>query len=292
VATAEAAIDATASTLPYYSTTWPELNFRDPQDGIEGTYPNTSPYPNNTAAAENDFAIRATGTLIVTEAGEYDLGFQGDDGGYIVITGAPGSTGLANPFWSSIVETRHPGIAAITEDVAGSGINNRIVVDVGTGNSRTVGRVNLTPGTYVIRTLVYETVGGAFWEVFGGKTNTVPIFTAPLLSTAGAASVTIPTGLPLIAQTVQPVSGDFGITNFARTGNPTTSVTFDYNSAVAGTYGVQVSTDLVNWTTITGTVAAGPIAGTSTASVDFTGKTINGQPIIGQPKLFIRVVRN
>ncbi|MDB6078116.1 MAG: hypothetical protein JWO82_1863 [Akkermansiaceae bacterium] len=287
VADAEASISATEALDPVPNgtiTTWNNLNFTDPQATNEGSFSPSNPFPMNTSSPDNNYAMRATGQLVVTVAGEYQLGYQGDDGCYMIING-PG-----NPFFKSIVSTNHPNDAKLREEEVGvTGRNNMMVTEVSSPNCRTVGAVDLQVGTYTIKTLMFQGTGNSFWEVFGAQTTAAPAFNLPLLSTDGPATVAVPSGLALVAQ-VSPVATPFNITGFTTTGSPASGVSFTFSSANAGTYAVQVSNDLVNWSTVTATITDNG-NGTSGVTANFAGQTVGGQPIAGQPKLFVRVVR-
>ena len=253
------------------------LNFTDPQAGNNGSWTPSNNFPLNTNFDDNDYAMLATGNLVITSAGEYDLGFQGDDGGYMTITG-PG-----NPAWSSIVATNHPAEAALVEDVTGSGIKNRLSVEVGTGNSRTLGRITLGVGTYAVKTLVYEGGGGSWWEVIGAKSPVGVGFNYPLLAKGPGSTVADADGLQLAAQLA---GSSIRVTNFVTTGTPISSATLTWTSAAGKTYTTQFSSDLRTWTNLNTNVASG---GASTTSViPFTGNAA----LTGKARLFFRAVEN
>jgi len=67
----------------------PTINFRDPEGGggEEDLYDNDSPFPNNTDADDNDFVIRATGTITFPSSGIWGVGAIHDDGISIKIDG-------------------------------------------------------------------------------------------------------------------------------------------------------------------------------------------------------------
>lgn len=230
IAGAEAAIDATladAGAPAAKNSVYDDLNFIDPEDGNVGGFGNSRPWPLNTGGGDDNFGVRATGTLNITEAGEYLLGFQGDDGGYMSINGA------GNPFFTSIFETNHPNDAVILEETPGSGITNLIRVQVGTGNSRTIVRTTLAVGTYQLKTLVYEGGGGSWWEVIGTKAagDLVPF---SLLAKGSGSSKPDPDGLQLTAQP-QP---ELQVTNFTYD-RDTTEYFFTFDSVFGATYQMQ-----------------------------------------------------
>lgn len=232
----EAAIDATLAnpSAPAAKTSvWNSINFNDPQSGGPGSIAGDVPWPLNTSADDNYFAMRATANLTITTEGDYYLGFQGDDGGNLSIRGS-GST--PNPSFDAIVETATTA-AVIDEDGLGGALN-RLNTDVPTGNSRTVGRIHLVPGTYQLRALMFEIGGGAFWEVFGGDAYAPPFLpTYPLLARGGAPAVVQPAGLRLVdpeAGTAPPLV----LTNFSF--NPATGA---FSLTVASTPGSNYALD-------------------------------------------------
>ncbi len=270
-------------------TTWNAINFRDPEDGPEGSFSPTNPWPLNTPAPDNDYAMRAHATLVVDEAADYFLGFQGDDGGYMTINGI---NGTATPEWDEIVQTLHPAIAVIDEAEAGSGVLNRIRVETGTGNSRTIGRIFLEPGEYEIRTLVWEGGGGSWWEIIGAKGLLDPrFFNFQLLETGEEeGTIIVPTGLTIVEQPIAPppVDGDFRVSSFTITGgDPVSSAVLAFPSQPGQTFTIQASTDLVTWSDIGLNVPAAAEGGTTTFEADLVGTAFEGEE-----KVFFRVVIN
>jgi hypothetical protein len=261
-------------------TTWPQIDFHDPQDGPQGGFTPTSPWPLDTGNPDNDYAVRATGNIVITQAGYYHLGFQGDDGGYMYLYGAGGN---ADPVIESIVHTNHIQQAVIGV-APGSSVNNAIRVEVGTGNSRTIVRTYLETGEYQIRTLFWEGGGGSWWEVVGG--SAAPGYNYPLLSTTSG-SATLNSGLTLVAQTgLDPNDPNFAINGIALTGNPVSSVSFNIVTQAGGSYTVQGSTDLLEWITLDTDVEA------TDDSTPFSVNLADFPQLNGQPKVFFRAVFN
>ncbi len=161
IAEAEADLAATGQTVSNV----PKVQYADPQaaGGTKGCY---LPFPNDTEADDDDFAMRATAQLVIPVAGTYHFGFQGDDGGYLQIEGQT---------WDSIVSTT--GAAGVIN-------GDRIDFNALTGDSRTVGAITLNAGTYTIRTLFWERGGGGFHWVFGGPPST-PWY-APIMANGAA----------------------------------------------------------------------------------------------------------
>ena len=275
IAGAEAAIDATLAdpTAPAAKTSvWDFLDFRDPEDGNLGSFGPTNPWPLNTGGSDNNYAMRATGNIVVITAGSYVFGFQGDDGGYLRISG-PG-----NPVWQSIVATNHPAEATIA--------GNELRVEVGTGNSRTLASITLAAGTYTLQGLVYEGGGGSWWEgAFGGSNTGDPSYTYPLLVRGAGGTGSTPPGLALSAQGV--VANYVAVNSITMVGNPVTGVTINFSSMEGVNYTVEASTNLTTWTNITN--APGMVGGNNTTL------TINLTAIpafANQPRVFFRVFTN
>ncbi|HOU87883.1 MAG TPA: lectin-like protein [Verrucomicrobiota bacterium] len=147
----------------------PKIQYADP-DAAGGTQAGYLPFPNDTPADDNDFAILGEAQLVIPADGTYYFGFQGDDGGYLQIVGQT---------WDRIVATANASLGIINGD--------RIQFDANTGDSYTVGAITLAQGTYTIRTLFWERGGGAYHWVFGSAPNDVH-FPGSVLS-ANAATV-------------------------------------------------------------------------------------------------------
>lgn len=278
IAGAEAAINATLAdgTAPAAKvSTWDTINFLDPEAGQAGGFTPNNTWPLNTSGADDNYAMRATATLTISAPGNYILGYQGDDGGYMTIEG-PG-----NPQWNAIVFSNHPAEAMIVEDTAGSGIFNRMQTEVGSGDSRTLGRVNLAAGSYTLRTLVYEGGGGSWWEVIGGSDTgsySGAGASVPLLS-RGAPQTVVDTGLALVRAT----AGNLGIAAFTTTGNPVSSVGLTFSSQDNLTYGIEASTTLVGWTVVASGIDGQ--AGSTASTVNISAFPA----FFGQPRVFFRV---
>lgn len=156
----------------------PRIQYRDPQAGGGGSICSL-PFPQDTPADDEDFAIRATAQLAIPADGTYHIGFQGDDGGYLQIEGQT---------WDGGIIENDEGSPVVNGD--------RIEFDANTGNSRTVGAITLTAGTYTIRTLFWERGGGAYHWVFGGLEGNPRV----ALRADGATAVAFADGLPLVCK--------------------------------------------------------------------------------------------
>ena len=63
----------------------PVINFFD--TGSPGRYSSDLPFPNNTSGDDNDFAIRATGTITIPQSGTWTFGTNSDDGARLRVDG-------------------------------------------------------------------------------------------------------------------------------------------------------------------------------------------------------------
>ncbi len=154
------------------------LHFTDPQNAGSGNFGPAAAFPNDTVRDDDHFALFAEAKLVVPSDGTYHIGFQGDDGAFLEISGQT---------FSSIVEDA-TGQAAI----ANSG--QRIQCDCLTGNSRTVGEISLLAGTYDIIVVYFEADLGAYFEVFASEAGGASC----LLETNGAMIASDVPGLPLV----------------------------------------------------------------------------------------------
>ena len=168
----------------------PSINYADPQAGSPGgVFGSDVAFGNDSAADDEDFAVIATAQLVIPFDGVYRFGFQGDDGGYLRLPGATGWT---------IVETA---VGATVTDVNGVGspTGDTLWADALTGNSRTIGQISLTAGTYPIEGLFFERGGGANWEIFGAQVlpGIEPAYN--LLTADGAGSISL-AGITLVPE--------------------------------------------------------------------------------------------
>lgn len=129
---ADAAIDAAVLADPVAATSqWPMINFRDPESGGTGRVAGDVPWPRNTSADDNKYAMRMTGTLKIPESGEYLIGFQGDDGSRLTVGGA------------------HDGFSALTENATGAGAIGRANT-IATNAGSLGAAVNFNPQTSAV----------------------------------------------------------------------------------------------------------------------------------------------
>ncbi len=127
---------------------WAEINFWDPQSGQQGQLLNSAPFPWDTAADDNTKALYAVTKLNIPAEMTIGLGFQGDDGSRLTVS---------NQTWNSLVEAVNA-----SSVIVGDSLEH----NVGTGNSRTVGSISLTNGTYDVSVLWWEGSGGSYLDVF------------------------------------------------------------------------------------------------------------------------------
>jgi len=130
---------------------WAEINFYDPQSG--GTHttaiPNSVPFPWNTGAVDENKALYAVATLDIPADMTIGLGFQGDDGSRLTVS---------NQTWNSPLAEA----VNVNSVIVGDSLEHNI----GTGNSRTVGSITLTSGTYDLSLLYWQGTGGSYLDVF------------------------------------------------------------------------------------------------------------------------------
>jgi hypothetical protein len=187
IATTEASIAAARSAGALITTTASVINHRDPENGGEGSIGGDSNFWWNTGGDDNNIGLLVTGTLEIPFDGTWFFGFQGDDGSRLTI---PGQT------FTAIVEAEDWGASQI------SGDGQSILRDNGTGNSRTVGSINLLAGAYPFEFLYWEGGGGAYVELFGGSIQGQ----YALLTTGGASMYMLPAVAPALDLVPEPAT--------------------------------------------------------------------------------------
>lgn len=136
------------------------------------------PFPKDTVGvAEDNFAVKLTGTLVVPTTGDYEIGFDSDDGGWLRM---PGQT------FQEIVKNA-TGLSYI--DPA-----DTVTCDALTGQSLTSVKVRLTAGNHPIEAGFFEQGGGAFIRVFGAGFGSPML---PVLTKGAAGTVTTPFAIQL-----------------------------------------------------------------------------------------------
>ena len=168
---------------PTMTVTDTSINYDDPHDGwTSGSYNRIGgdkPFPNDTIYSDEDFALRAEGTLEVPVDGTYHFGYRGNDGGSLRIVGQT---------WDRIVADA-TGRAAITGET--------METDTGTGDSYTVGEITLTAGEYDFELLYFSYIADAWVEFFGGSAE-APVY--ELLMADGAGTFEDFDGLQLVPE--------------------------------------------------------------------------------------------
>ncbi len=205
------------------------IDFVDPQaPGSGGSYPSNLAFPNDTAAADDDFAMEATGLLEIPAAGDYQFGFRGDDGASLRIVGQA---------WSNLLFTANAS-SVISGDTL---VHNSV-----TGDSLTRASIRLAAGTYQIRALYFERGGGAYFEVYGDSL----LVPQPDLLRGGAAHVE-PDAPVLSLAVVSPVQ------MAVPSVDPVTGIlTLSWNSMPGASYRVEWSVDHTTWTPLLSGIAS------------------------------------
>ena len=232
IAGAQAALAAGATT-----SNWDSINFTDPENG--GGPISSSPssaWPRNTPADDNNYAMRATSQLIVPTTATYQLGYLGDDGGYLIIRS---TGGRPNPSFDPSLVSNLTGVgtAEPADPTNTPNVLNKLRTELGTGNSQTIGRITLTPGTYDLETLFYEGGNGSFWRVVGGiEPLATPGVWNPL---SKGGNVAVQTMLPLVTQALDPIP----VTDWTM--NPSTGAfSLTFASLSGATYQFEYSTTM------------------------------------------------
>ena len=134
IASAEALLNGTGVASTKTAIT-PVVNFMDPGGGGgTGNFGNPALFPNDSPSDDNEFAIRATTTVIIPSAGTWTFGTNSDDG----------------------LRLRIDGQTVINDDAL-HGPDNRF------------GQANLTAGPHSLELVFFEHGGGAEVELFAAK---------------------------------------------------------------------------------------------------------------------------
>jgi hypothetical protein len=159
-ADAFADLDATAGS----PTNYPRLFIGDPE-----TNAGYDPFPKNTTADDDNFALRANATLVVPATGTYVIGFNSDDGAYVRITGQTFTEIIANTTGLSVID------------------NDSVTCDCLTGDSNTRATISLAAGEYPIEAGMFDQTGGGYLRVVGGAEGSPRL---DVLAAGGAGSFT------------------------------------------------------------------------------------------------------
>lgn len=230
----------------------PVINFTDDEGpGNLGNFDSEGDFATNTAGADDNFLLFARCTIKIPTAGNYTFGFRSDDGARLRIVG--------KAFTSS---TR----IATGNNADPANIGDTLIHPNSSGDSNTLGVVNLAAGEYDLEFSYWEGSGGCAVEVFaapGSKTSFDSTFqligntaaggleivrdsdTIPTLTVNSSSSLFVHSGSPssmtlawAVNEPTTVLSIDNGIGTVAQTGNltiPTPSVTTTYTiTAVTG----------------------------------------------------------
>jgi hypothetical protein len=191
-ATANALLEETGGNPTNYD----RLDVGDPE-----TNAGTQPFPKNTPIDDNNFVLKATGTLVVPAAGTYVIGFNSDDGAYMKITGGQFVEIVQNATGLSYID------------------GENIICECLTGDSGTLATIELAAGNYPIEVGMFEQGGGAYVRARGGQQGSPSI---AVLAKGGAGSFTTASALRLTNAPTGTVGGDAATVTVSRSGNTLT----------------------------------------------------------------------
>ncbi len=168
--------------------------------GDPDTNAGVAPFPKDTPGDDDDFAMRATATLVVPVAGTYEIGFTSDDGGWMRMPGQVFTEIIKNATGVSYLES-----------------DDTVVADVLTGNSLTTVSVQLTAGNHPIEIGSFERGGGAFIRGIAAELGS---WFLPTITRGGAGEFRTPTALQLTNE--DPGTSDPVSVTITRSGNELT----------------------------------------------------------------------
>jgi hypothetical protein len=145
--------------------------------GDPDTNGGVQPFPKDRPGVDDDdYALKATATLVVPQTGTYVLGFNSDDGAYMKIAGQNFIEILQN----------NTGQSQISGDT--------VTCDCLTGDSGTTMTIQLNKGNYPIELGMFERGGGSFLRARGAIQGATQL---PLLAKNGAGTFRTPEALQL-----------------------------------------------------------------------------------------------
>jgi hypothetical protein len=183
----------------------PVLNLTDDEGaGNLGNFPNEGDFATNTPAADDNILVFARATVKIPTAGNYTFGFRSDDGSRLRVVGRNFSS-------STRINSSNPADPAH--------IGDTLYFPGSTGDSNTLGVVNLPAGEVDLEYTYWEGGGGCALEVFaaaGSKTSFDSTF--QLIGNVAAG------GLELIrdSDTVPSFTVNGGSSLFKHSGSPST----------------------------------------------------------------------
>ena len=228
------------------------INLRDTAGGT-GLFPNDYPNPNDVANVDDNYYVsRFEGTLIVPVTGTYNVGWQGDDGGYFEFLTPP--AGIQPQFTRIIANA----LATATITTASNGAENaRIELNAGGGNTRTTGEVTLEAGEYPVRIQWFEGNGGSYFEAFATP-SVADARIVRLINKAAATTLPDTDGLALVDTTMN-------VLNYSLTGN---QFSLTFTSIPGASYSIESATSPAGpWTVTDPAVTAASTATTWTGTV-------------------------
>ncbi len=220
---------------------------------------------------DDSFATQARAFITITAASDYTFGFSSDDGARLRLYSTNGS---ANPAFTSSTQIG----AGNPNTPAHNG--NALTFNAPTGNSATLGVVNLTPGVYGVEFTMWEDFGGSSAEVIfatGAQTAFGGAFTLlggnMLTRTPGASrpvNDNFAAALPLSGAVVHTASCNAGATmeasEPAHTYPRTKSVWWTWTAPASG--GVQVDTIGSSFDTVLAMLTGSSVSGLTQVALD------------------------
>ena len=207
------------------------LNLTDPQTNASaGSFGGDLPFVGDTGADDNNFAMVAKGIINVPAAGNYSFRVRGDDGFAMRIVGQT---------WGSVT--------------GGGGVDpldaQTMMFAGGTGDSNTIGTVNLAPGTYNLEMVAFEGGGGANQELsvsvngspyslVGDGRNSVG---RPGVTAAGWSVTTSPAGGTPITNIAEARADLLAGPNFSAAGVPSINYADPQAGSPGGVFGSDVA---------------------------------------------------
>ncbi|MES2594318.1 MAG: LamG-like jellyroll fold domain-containing protein [Verrucomicrobiota bacterium] len=247
----------------------PVINFTDDESpGTLGYFDSEGDFATNTPGADDNILMFARCSIKIPTAGNYTFGFRSDDGARLRVVGQrfTGSTRLAGG------------------NADPANMSDVLLFSNGTGDSNTMGVVNLAAGEYDLEFSYWEGGGGCAVEVYaaaGSKTSFDAAF--QLIGNVAAG------GLEIVrdSDTVPTFTANGGPSVFVHTGSPanftlawsvnepTTTLSIDQGIGAVASTGSLVLPSPASTTTYTITATTGPDVVTRSVMV-----YVNSAPVI------------
>lgn len=253
------------------------INFLDDENPMTATYfANDGDFRTDTPADDNNLLMMARCAIRIPagQGGDYSFGFRGDDGSRLRVLGKQFAS-------STRLNTGNPADPAHNGD--------GICFTAGTGDSNTLGVVNLAPGDYNIEFTWWEGGGGAGVEVYAAKGAKTSVDSAFQLIGNTAAG-----GLEIVRDpdTVPTLTANGGGTVFVHSGspanftlawsvaNPTTALSIDQGIGAVAQSGSSVITSPASTRTYTITATTPVGGGGSDVATKAVTVYVNSPPVI------------